>query len=110
MDGNFKFEVQDSFLEYFYLEIGRFEKWIALSEKMPPLALQLKLPSYAVIDLNIWRTQYPMQRCVSVPERYKEPNGLDLIECRKKSIYLISLYFSKNSQWKLGYVKKIGTK
>ena len=26
MGGNFEFQVQDSFLEYFFLEIGRFEK------------------------------------------------------------------------------------
>ena len=35
--GNFKFQVQDSFLEYIFLEIWRFEKHIALSEKKPPL-------------------------------------------------------------------------
>ena len=34
----FKFQVQDSFLEYIFLEIWRFEKHIALSEKKPPLA------------------------------------------------------------------------
>ena len=37
MGGNFKFQVQDSFLEYFFWEIWRFEKRIALSEKKPPL-------------------------------------------------------------------------
>jgi hypothetical protein len=31
-----KFQVQDSFLEYFFDEIGRFEKQFALSEKKPP--------------------------------------------------------------------------
>ena len=31
--GKFKFQVQDSFLEYSFLEIWRFEKRIALSEK-----------------------------------------------------------------------------
>ena len=35
----FKFQVQDSFLEYFFLEIWRFEKHIALSEKKPPLTI-----------------------------------------------------------------------
>ena len=40
MGGNLKFQVKDSFLEYFILEIGRFEKQIALSEKKPPLILQ----------------------------------------------------------------------
>jgi hypothetical protein len=35
--GRFKFQVQDSFLEYFFFEIWRFEKHIALSEKKPPL-------------------------------------------------------------------------
>ena len=34
MGRNFKFQVQDSFLEYFF---WRFEKRIALSEKKPPL-------------------------------------------------------------------------
>ena len=33
MGGNFKFQPQDSFLEYFFWEIGRFEKRISLSEK-----------------------------------------------------------------------------
>ena len=35
----FKFQVQDSFLEYFFGG-WRFEKCIALSEKKPPLKLQ----------------------------------------------------------------------
>ena len=35
MDGNFKFQVQDSDLEQFILEIWIFEKRIALSEKKP---------------------------------------------------------------------------
>ena len=35
--GKFKFKVQDSDLEYFILEIWRFEKHIALSEKKSPL-------------------------------------------------------------------------
>ena len=39
MDGNFKFQVQDGFVEYSYLENGRFEKRIALSEKKPPLKI-----------------------------------------------------------------------
>ena len=33
----FKFKAQDSFLEYFFWEIGRFEKRISLSEKKPSL-------------------------------------------------------------------------
>ena len=33
MGGNFKFQAQDSFLEYFFGEIGRLEKRISLSEK-----------------------------------------------------------------------------
>ena len=36
--GKFKLQTQDSLLEYFFLEIWRFEKRIALSEKKPPLA------------------------------------------------------------------------
>ena len=37
MGGNFKFQVQDSDMELFVLEIWRFEQRIALSEKKPPL-------------------------------------------------------------------------
>jgi len=33
----FKFQAQDSFLEWFFWEIGRFEKRISLSEKRQPL-------------------------------------------------------------------------
>ena len=40
--GKFKFQVLDSDLEYIILEIWRFEKHIALSEKKPPL-LSIKL-------------------------------------------------------------------
>ena len=38
LGGNFKFQVGDSFLKYFFLDIWRFENRIALSEKKPPLA------------------------------------------------------------------------
>jgi hypothetical protein len=38
MGGNLKFQAQDSFLEHFFWEIGRFEKRISLSEKKAPLA------------------------------------------------------------------------
>ena len=37
MGGNFKFQVQDSFFEYFFFEIWRSKKRIALSGKKPPL-------------------------------------------------------------------------
>ena len=37
MGGNFKFQVQDSFLEYFFFEIWRSKKRIALSGKKTPL-------------------------------------------------------------------------
>ena len=33
MGGNFKFQAQDSFLEYIFWEIGRFEKRMSPSEK-----------------------------------------------------------------------------
>ena len=46
MGGDFKFQVQDSFLEYFFFEIWRSKKQIALSEKQPPLALALKFCSF----------------------------------------------------------------
>ena len=37
--GKFKFQVQDSDMEYFFLLIWRFEKYIALSEKKKPLGV-----------------------------------------------------------------------
>ena len=37
MGGNFKFQVQDSFSEYFFFKIWRSKKQITLSEKKPPL-------------------------------------------------------------------------
>ena len=37
MGGNFKFQVQDSYLECFFWEIWRLEKRISLSEKNAPL-------------------------------------------------------------------------
>ena len=40
--GKFKFQVQDSDLEYF---LGRFEKHIALSEKKPPLMHKETFPT-----------------------------------------------------------------
>ena len=40
MGGNFKFQAQDSILEQFFWEIGRFEKPILLSEKKAPLAVK----------------------------------------------------------------------
>ena len=39
MGGNFQFQAQDSFLEYFFWKIGKFEKRISLSEKKPLLEL-----------------------------------------------------------------------
>ena len=41
--GKFKFQAQDSFLEYFFFEIWRSEKRIALSEKKPPLSRIIEL-------------------------------------------------------------------
>ena len=49
MGGNFKFKVQDSDLEYFFLEIWRFEKRISLSEKSHlylPLTLRFEMQYY----------------------------------------------------------------
>ena len=43
MDGNFKFQVQDSDLEYLFLEILIFEKRIAFSDKKPPLITTSKI-------------------------------------------------------------------
>ena len=40
MGGNFKFQVQDSFLEYFFFEIWRSKTRIALSGKKPPLEVR----------------------------------------------------------------------
>ena len=41
MGGNFEFQVQDSFLEYFFWRFGDLKKRIALSEKKPPLTESL---------------------------------------------------------------------
>ena len=41
----FEFQVQDSFLEYIFLEIWRFEKHIALSEKKTPLEYPARVRS-----------------------------------------------------------------
>ena len=35
--GKFKFQAEDSFLEYFFLRFGDLKNFIALSEKKPPL-------------------------------------------------------------------------
>ena len=43
MGGNFKFQVQDSFLEYFFFEIWRSKKRMALSEKKHLYSLYLAL-------------------------------------------------------------------
>ena len=43
MSGNFKFQVQDSDLEYLFLEILIFEKRIAFSDKKPPLITTSKI-------------------------------------------------------------------
>ena len=41
--GNSKFQVQDSFLEYFFFKIWRSKKRISLSEKKPPLVISKNL-------------------------------------------------------------------
>ena len=51
MDGNFEFQVQDSFLEFFFLEIRRFEKRITLSEKKPPLRIQSTTYPYFLAEI-----------------------------------------------------------
>ena len=51
--GKFKFQAQDSFLEYSFFEIWRSEKRIALSEKKPPLGKISKLSKTAIcFDAN----------------------------------------------------------
>ena len=49
--GKFKFQVQDSFLEYFF---WRFEKQIALSEKKPPLKLESAAKIILETETNLW--------------------------------------------------------
>jgi hypothetical protein len=44
--GKFKFQVQDSDLEYLFWEVWRFEKHIALSEKKQPLYISCYFLSY----------------------------------------------------------------
>ena len=46
MGGNFKFQVQDSDLEFIFFEIWRFKKRITLSEKKPPLAMLILFREY----------------------------------------------------------------
>ena len=43
MGGNFKFQVQIVFLEYFFFEIWRSKERIALSEKKSPLAALVEI-------------------------------------------------------------------
>ena len=59
MGGNFKFQVQDTFLEYLFLEIWRFEKRIALSGKKPPLirllmSRKIRLQLILTLLTKIW--------------------------------------------------------
>ena len=49
MGGNFEFQVQDSFLEYFFFEIWRSKKRISLSGKKPPLFRYLSISCWATI-------------------------------------------------------------
>ena len=54
MGGNFKFQVQDSFSEYFFFEIWKSKKQIALSEKKPPLVfMYLIYPFNLSTDVNV---------------------------------------------------------
>ena len=50
MGGNFKFQVQDSDLEYFF---RRFEKHSGLSEKKPPLTWHQKLDIVSKIRCTV---------------------------------------------------------
>ena len=50
MGRDFKFQVQDSFLEY----IGRFEKRNTLSEKNPPLVLKNQLTNLGIFDATLY--------------------------------------------------------
>ena len=64
MGGNFKFQVQDSFLDYFFLDIGRFEKRIAPSEKKTPLVIVAKsgVPYIGILDMVVG-INFNLQQC-----------------------------------------------
>ena len=48
----FKFQAEDSFSEYFFLEIWRSKKRIALSEKKPPLIIHFHCESRLLFALH----------------------------------------------------------
>ena len=83
LSSKFKFQVQDSFLEYIFLEIWRFEKHIALSEKKPPLGascffgvffgFQSKRRLCGAPLESSWRSLWdwkPFQTCSSFNQRF----------------------------------------
>ena len=63
MGGNFKFQVQDSFLEYCFFEIWRSKKRIALSEKKPPLEALLVQQADSEHKKKFPNLWYPFDYC-----------------------------------------------
>ena len=81
MGGNFKFQAQDSFLEYFFGEIGRLEKRISLSEKKALLVnvkWSVKILSIFVVFLeNMNFNMFQSERLV--PNEFENvPPGLNM--------------------------------
>ena len=81
--GKFKFQVQDSFLEYFF---WRFEKHIALSEKKPPLPSLLPLLGMPATD-----------RCYQLNE-----DGFMLFAQMRKKRFSASSVVYNNTIWITG--------
>ena len=87
MGGNFKFQVQDSFLECFFLEIGRFEKRISLSEKKAPLKVKIFLDFFFQSQIGL----------VSIPPNVFTQFFLQLNSTQMGIIYIFSIWV-----WKIG--------
>ena len=57
----FRFQAQDSFLEYFLGVIGRFEKRISLSEKKPPLAIEKREAKLNATTMTLFNSSFEWQ-------------------------------------------------
>ena len=73
MGGNFKFQVQDSFLEYFFFEIWRSKKRIALSGKKPPLIKHKRQYQLKVT----YQEEFDFKKCVDARKIKSSTNMID---------------------------------
>ena len=62
--GKFKFQVQDSFSEYFFFEIWRSKKRITLSEKKPPLGAALSF--WFTVETELCNLKFPITQTKEV--------------------------------------------